>query len=163
MSIVALSVRRMPPTNLDSTPIRRRASLICGPAAVDDRRINADKFEQGDIAGEGAPQRSIRHRRAAVFDDNAPPAIAANVGKRLGDRCNRGNFAPQRRLRPPPAAALRPRRRCFPRAFHAPIITSDNPLPANARSPTTDGGNVFAKCNALLKAKKFNAENGGNG
>ncbi len=61
-SIVASSVTRMPRTKRVGMPSRSRSFSICGPAAVNDDRIDADELEEHDVLGEALLQLVVDHR-----------------------------------------------------------------------------------------------------
>jgi hypothetical protein len=57
---------------------------------VDDHRINFDRLEENDIAGDAVADAGIRriHEAAAVFHDKGSAAKLLNVGQRLQE-CGR--------------------------------------------------------------------------
>ena len=56
-------------------------------ATVDDDDIEADQFEQDDIACEAAFQMLVGHRVAAVFDDDGLAVETLDVGQGFGEDC----------------------------------------------------------------------------
>ena len=75
---------------LDAHRLQQVADLR--PAAVDDHRVHADQLQHHDVAREARLERGLRHRVAAVLDDDRLVVEAPDVGQRLGEdlRLERG-------------------------------------------------------------------------
>jgi hypothetical protein len=69
----------MPWTNSPFLPSCLRRSSICG------HRVDADELQQHDVVGEARLEPVLRHRVAAVLDDDGLAVEAADVRQRLGE------------------------------------------------------------------------------
>jgi hypothetical protein len=75
----------MPRTNFDSTPEGLEHAVDLRAAAVDDHRVHPDVLEQHDVLGERLLELVVRHRVAAVLDDDRLAEEAAQVGQGLSN------------------------------------------------------------------------------
>ena len=69
--------------------------------SMHDDRVHADQLQERDVFGEVFLQRHLRHRVAAVFDDDVLVPEAADIGQRLNQHfglLSRGNTRTQQRL-----------------------------------------------------------------
>ena len=58
---------------------------ICGPAAVDDHRPDADEAQQEHVLGELLLQVGLLHRRPAVLDDEGLALERPDIRQRLDE------------------------------------------------------------------------------
>jgi len=92
ISIVSASVTRMPWMNCDFFPTRSKRVVDLRAAAVHDDRPHPDQLQKHDVVREAFLQRLLRHRIAAVLDDDGAAVetggctVAPRTGFRLSAR-----------------------------------------------------------------------------
>ena len=69
MAIDAASVTRKPLTNCALIPASRIRVVMALPAAVDDHRVDADRFQKDHVVQGALDEVLVLHRAAAVLDD----------------------------------------------------------------------------------------------